>query len=209
MTVVAVQQQPPVRLSPQRPPFSCQPSRRPSLRVTIPRTEHFMPWLKGRLCDSPLVCFTRAPNFHAFHPIYPQSGIGPEVPSPSVLLNANAVRAYLDSVHGPHEVLPLPQSLQLAYLQSPLHQLVPSKLMIEISAQYMPRRDIRHHNIHKSLFTGTYVVHSSDPNTVLSPSTIPELHTQQSQPMATLKRQASQGSIIAPNNSLKVCLSGT
>jgi len=153
--------------------------------------------------------FHKSSQLPCFSPIYPQSGIGPEVPPPSVLLNADAVRAYLDSVHGPHEVLPLPQSPQQAYPQSPLHQLVPSKLVIEISSQHMLMRDIRHHNIQKSLFTGTYVVHSSDPITVPSPSTIPKLHTQQSQSMTTLKRQASQGSIVAPNDSLKVCLSGT
>jgi hypothetical protein len=67
MTAVAVQQQPPVRLSTQRLAFSCKSSCRPSLRVTIPGTDHFVPWLNGRLCDSPLVCFTRAPKSHAFH----------------------------------------------------------------------------------------------------------------------------------------------
>ena len=34
--------------------FSCQPSRRPSLYVTIPGTER---WLDGSVCYSPLVCF--------------------------------------------------------------------------------------------------------------------------------------------------------
>jgi hypothetical protein len=153
--------------------------------------------------------FHKSSQLPCFSPIFPQSGIGPEVPPPSVLLNANAIRAYLDSVHGPHEVLPLPQSPQVAYSQSPLHQFVPSKLVIEISAQHMPRRDIRYHNVQKSLFTGTYVIHSSDPNTVPSPSTMPKLHAQKSQSMATLKRQASQSNIITPNDSLKVCLSGS
>src|SRR6267142_845649 len=76
ITAVAVQQRPPVRLSTQRPPFS--PSRRPLLRVTIPGTEHFMPWLSGRLYDSPLVCFTRAPNSHAFHRYTPSQVLAPK-----------------------------------------------------------------------------------------------------------------------------------
>lgn len=38
--------------------ISRQPSRRPSLRVTIPGTEDFLPWLDGSVHDSPLVCFT-------------------------------------------------------------------------------------------------------------------------------------------------------
>ena len=78
ITAVAVQQQPPVRLSTQRPPFLSQPSHRPSLRVTIPGTEHFMPWLNRWLCDSPLVCFTRAPNSHAFHRYSPSQVLAPK-----------------------------------------------------------------------------------------------------------------------------------
>ena len=176
----------------------------PSLRVTIPKTERLTSWLNGRLCDSPLVCFTRVPKSIPFIDI-PQSGISPEVPLPSVLLRADAVRAYLDSVHGPHGVLPLPPSLQLTHTQFPLHQLVPPKLAIEISAQDMLKKDIRHHNNRKSLFMGTYAVYSSDPKTVLPPLTIFKLHTQRSQPMPTLKRQASQGSIVSSHDSLKVC----
>ena len=38
--------------------ISRQLSRRPSLRVTIPGTEDFLPWLDGSVHDSPLVCFT-------------------------------------------------------------------------------------------------------------------------------------------------------
>jgi hypothetical protein len=58
MTIVIVRQQLPESHLKQRPPLSCQSSRRrPSLRVTIPGTECFRHWLNGRLCDSPLVCF--------------------------------------------------------------------------------------------------------------------------------------------------------
>jgi hypothetical protein len=58
MTTVIVRQQLPESHLKQRPPLSCQSSRRrPSLRVTIPGTECFWHWLNGRLCDSPLVCF--------------------------------------------------------------------------------------------------------------------------------------------------------
>ncbi|SRR6266851_8678095 len=138
--------------------------------------------------------------------ICPQSGIGPDIPPPSVLLNANAVRAYLDSVQRPHDVLPRPQSPQLTYPQSPLQQLMPSKQVIEVSAERIPERDMRRHNNRKSLFAVTSTVRPSDPSTTLPPSTVPKLHTQQPQLMSSLKRQASHGSIVGSNDSFKVFL---
>jgi hypothetical protein len=137
--------------------------------------------------------------------ICPQSGIGPDIPPASVLLDANAVRAYLDSVHGPHDVLP-PQSPQLTYPQSPLQQLMPSKQVIEVSAERIPERDMRRHNNRKSLFAVTSTVRPSDPSTTLPPSTVLKLHTQRPQLMSALKRQASHGSIVGSNDSLKVFL---
>lgn len=60
MTTSSVRQQPPSERSTQKPPQSCQLSRRrPSLYVTIPDTERCRPWLDGELCDSPLVCIVK------------------------------------------------------------------------------------------------------------------------------------------------------
>ena len=150
-----------------------------------------------------------------------QSGIDQNVPPPSVLLNAAAIRAYLDSVHGPHNISSRPHSLQPAYPQSPelahpqppqpaspqspLQQLIPSKPVIEISAERTHERDKRHQNNRKSLFaiaskqlSGRY--------TTPPPSTPPKLHIQQSRPISALKRQASQDDIVTSNDSLKVFL---
>jgi len=146
-----------------------------------------------------------------------QSGIDQNVPPPSVLLNAAAIRAYLDSVHGPHNILSQPHSPQLAYPQSPelahpqppqpaspqspLQQLIPSKL----SAERTHERDKRHQNNRKSLFAMASKQLSGQ-YTTPPPSTPPKLHIQQSQPISALKRQASQDDTVTSNDSLKVFL---
>jgi len=172
--------------------FSCQPSRRPSLHVTIPGTERCLPWLDGSVCDSPL------------------SGINLDIPPPSVLLNASAIRAYLDSVHGPHNISSQPQSPELAHPQppqlvcpqSPLQKLIPSKLVIEISAERMHEGDTKRHNNRKSSFA-TASKELSDPYTTPSPSTLPKLHIQEPPPISALKRQASQDDFVTTNGRLK------
>ena len=200
-----------------------QPSRRPSLHVTIPGTEDFLPWLDGSVHDSPLVCFT---ELSAHIPVIDiptfQSGIDPDAPPPSVLLNASAIRAYLDSVHGPHNISSQPQSpqlayprspelahpqpFQLAYPQSPLEQLIPSKPVKEISAELiMHEGDMRRQNNRKSLFAMA-LEQLSDPYAVPQPSTLPKLHVQSPRSTSALKRQASQDDIVTPKDSLKVLL---
>jgi hypothetical protein len=63
MTTPSVREQPSPDHSTQKPSHSCQLSRRrPSLHVTIPDTERFIPWLDGHLCDSPLVCTVELPQ---------------------------------------------------------------------------------------------------------------------------------------------------
>ncbi|KAI0245675.1 hypothetical protein BJV78DRAFT_265030 [Lactifluus subvellereus] len=168
-----------------RPPLACHSSRqRPSLHVVIPGTEHFKAWLTGggRLCYSPL------------------SAIGTDAPYPSVLLNANHVRAYLDAMHGPHKIIPGPESLQLAYPQSPRQQFFPSKLVIEISAERMSSRHVAHHNAQKSPFScpsGSVVLF---PNPSMAPpSAASKLHIHQPQPMYPLKRKASQDTTAVSN----------
>jgi len=167
--------------STRRPSRPSQSSRQlPSLRVTIPGTGHFKPWLNGPLCDSPL------------------SITGIRISPPSVLLNADAIRAYLDRVHGPHHVLPRAVSPRPAY-QSPLLQLISSKVVIEISAERMPAIDIGNRGTRKSLFT---LVSAVQPDLTMAPvpSITHELHIQPSRPM---KREGSQESIIASYEPLK------
>jgi len=181
----------------ERPLFPSQPSRRPSLHVTIPGNE---PWLDGIIYKSP------AP------------GIDQNVPPASVLLNADAVRAYLDGVHGPHNISSQPRSPQLAHPQSPelahpqppqppspqspLQQLITSKPVIEISDERTHERDMRRRNNRKTLFAMASK-ELSDPYTTSPPSTLPELQIQQPQAISALKRQASQDVIDTSNDSLK------
>jgi len=180
---IFVRQQLPESHLKQRPALSCQSSRRrPSLRVTIPGTECFRHWLNGRRCDSPL------------------SGTDLDAPLPSVLLNADAVRAHLDSVHGPHNVFPRPESPRQVCSQSPPRKLIPSKLVIETSPERIPARDTGHQNSRKSLFTMVSAVQPSEPNMAPPPSTPPKLHIHQPRPIYPRKRRASQGS---SNDSLK------
>ncbi|KAH9964657.1 hypothetical protein BC827DRAFT_952523 [Russula dissimulans] len=128
-----------------------------------------------------------------------QSITGIHISPPSVLLNADAIRAYLDKVHGPHHILPRAVSPRQAH-QSPLLQLISSKVVIEISAERMPAIDIGHSGTRKSLFT---LVSAVQPDLTMAPvpSITPELHTQHSRPM---KREGSQESVIASHEPLKV-----
>ncbi|KAH9982050.1 hypothetical protein BGW80DRAFT_1453007 [Lactifluus volemus] len=166
-----VQGQLPVQHLRQKSPLALNPSRqRPSLHVVIPGADHFKPWLtSGLLCYSPL------------------SAIESDVPHPSILLNANDVRAYLNAIHGPHNVVPEPESLQLAYPQSLRQQLFPDKLVAEISAEQMSSRHMVHLSPRKSLF-------ASFPDSFIEPS---KMYIHQPRPMYALKRQASSNSFAA------------
>ena len=141
-----------------------------------------------------------------------------DIPPPSVLLNPSAIRAYLDSVHGPHNISSQPQSPQLVYLQyelahpqppqlvcpqSPLQKLIPSKPLIEISAERMHEGDTRRHNNRKSLFAMASK-ELSDPYTTPSPSTLPKMPIQEPRPISALKRKASQDDFATSNDCLKV-----
>lgn len=124
------------------------------------------------------------------------------VPLPSVFLNANAVRDYLDGVHGPHNVFPQHESSQKAYPQSP-RQLIPSELVIEIQTEPMPTGDMVHHDTRESrIMVASY----TDLNLAPPLSIPPKLYIHQPWPMHALKRQVSQGGIFAFTNSLKVFL---
>jgi hypothetical protein len=60
----AVRQQLPTEHTRQRSPLlfrPSHPSRRPSLHVVIPGSEHREPWLSRPICSSPLVCFSDMP----------------------------------------------------------------------------------------------------------------------------------------------------
>jgi hypothetical protein len=150
--------------------------------------------------------FHKASPRSRFPLIYPQSSIDPDVPPSSVLLNANAVRAYLDSVHGPHELVPQPPSPHLAYPQSPLQQLLQSKVMIEMSAEQMPGRDMSPHGHRKSLFVMASAARPFDPTTAPLSFTTHNSKVQQPQPKFYLKRQAGQDSTVAHGGLLKVSL---
>jgi len=110
---------------------------------------------------------------------------------PSVLLNADAVRAYLDSVRDPHLKLPQHEPPQEAYPQFPRRQLIPSKWVMEASAQRMS-------------VEAPIIVADVQSNMARSSSFTPRTHTNHPRPLYALKRRASRSSIVASNNSLKV-----
>ena len=126
-------------------------------------------------------------------------------PHPSVLLDANHVRAYLDAVHGPHKIVPGPESPQLAYPQSPRQQFFSPKLVIEISAERMPSRHVAHHNARNFPFSSPSGSVIPFPNPSLaSLSAASKLRIHQPRPVYPLKRQGSPDSIAVSNRFPKV-----
>lgn len=120
------------------------------------------------------------------------------IPLPSVLLNADAVRAYLDSVEDPRFDLPQDEPLQEAY---PRRQLTPFIWVMETPAQRMPVEDMKYYDTQE---TSLVVVADVQSNMARSRTSTPRTHTNQPRPLYALKRRASQSSIVASNNSLKV-----
>jgi hypothetical protein len=121
-----------------------------------------------------------------------------DIPLPSVLLNADAVRAYLDSVNDPHLELPQDELLQEAY---PQQQLTPSKWAMETSAQRMSVEDVKYYDTREASLV---VVTDVPSNTARSRTSTPRTHTNQPRPLYALKRRASQSGIVSSNNALKV-----
>ncbi|KAH9005811.1 hypothetical protein EDB86DRAFT_2876390 [Lactarius hatsudake] len=172
----AVRQQLPTEHTEQRSSLSFRPShRRPALQIAIPGSDHLEPWLNGPICSSPL------------------SGV--DVSSPSVLLNAHAVRDYLDLVHGPHPLLPGPASPRLCYPSPPLPP-SPSKLATDDPAEKMP---LTHHGawtILPTSFLSVSTKQNSEPRSGALrplPSTWPGSHIYQPRPIHASKRRASLG----------------
>ncbi|KAH9036600.1 hypothetical protein EDB85DRAFT_1939297 [Lactarius pseudohatsudake] len=166
----AVRQQLPTEHTEQRSSLSFRPShRRPALQIDIPGSDHHEPWLNGPICSSPL------------------SGV--DVSSPSVLLNAPAVREYLDLVHGPHPLLPGPASPRLCYPSPPLPP-SPSKLATDNPAEQMSLKYLTHHGARTILPT---IPSPRSGALRLLPSTWPGSHIYQPQPIHASKRRASLG----------------
>jgi hypothetical protein len=124
-----------------------------------------------------------------------------DIPPPSVLLNADAVRAYLDSVHGPHLESPQHEPHQGTCPQSPRQQLIPFKWVMETSAQRMSAEDMKYYDTREASLVILMEVQS---NMARSRSSTPRTHTNQSRPLYALKRRASQSGTVVSNNSLKV-----
>ena len=120
-----------------------------------------------------------------------------DIPPPSVLLNADAVRAYLDGVHGPHLELPQHEPPQEAYPQSPRQQLTPFKWLMETSAQQVSVEDMKYYDTREA----SLVIQS---NMARPPFSALRTRANQPRPLHALKRRASQSSSVASNNSLKV-----
>lgn len=124
-----------------------------------------------------------------------------DIPLPSVLLNADAVRAYLDSVHGPHFELPQHEPSQEACPQSPRQQLIPLKWVMATSARRVLVEDMKYYDTREASLV---IVTDVQSNLARSPSSTPRTHTNQPRPLYTLKRRASQSGTVASNNALKV-----
>jgi hypothetical protein len=122
-----------------------------------------------------------------------------DIPPPSVLLNADAVRAYLDSVDDPHLELPQDEPFQEAY---PRQQLTPSKWVMGTSAQRMSVEDVKYYDTREAPLVVVADVQSS---MARSRTSTPRTHTNRPRPLYNLKRRASQ-SIGASSNSLKVSI---
>lgn len=124
-----------------------------------------------------------------------------DIPLPSVLLDAHAVRAFLNSVNDPHLKLPQHEPRQKTYRQSPRQQLIPYKRVMETSSQRMSVGDAKYYDTREvSLVIVTDVLSTM----VHSRSSTARTHTNQHRPLYALKRRASQSCIAASNNSLKV-----
>ncbi len=121
-----------------------------------------------------------------------------DIPSPSVLLNADAVRAYLDSVHGPHLELPQDEIPQDAYQRQ---QLTPSKWVMKTSAQRMLVEAMKYHDTREASLA---IIADIQSNMARSRTSSPRTHTNRPRPLYALKRRASQSGIVASNDSLKV-----
>ena len=126
-----------------------------------------------------------------------------DISLPSVLLNADAVRAYLDSVHGPHLELPQHEPHQETCPQSPRQQLIPFKWVMETSAQRMSVEDMKYYDTREASFVIVTDVQSNMAR-ARSRSSTPRTHTNQPRPLYPLKRRASQSGTVASNNPLKV-----
>jgi hypothetical protein len=184
----AVRQQLSTEPTRQRSPLSSHASpRRSSLRIVIPGTSYQEPWLGGPLFSSPL------------------SGSGTDAPSPSVLLNAHAVRAHLDLVHGPHPVPPEPVSP----LAPPQSSSPPSKLVTDNRAERMSPKHLTHHEA-RTIFPSPFPLvstkhHSGSKSVAMAflPSTWPGFHVHQPQPIYPSKRRASLGILAAVRGSSK------
>ena len=124
-----------------------------------------------------------------------------DIPLPSVLLDAHAVRAYLDSVHDPHLKLPQYESRQKTFRKSPRQQLIPSKRVMETSAQLLSMGDAKYYDTQE---VSLAIVTDVQPTMVHSRSSTPRTHTTQHRPLCPLKRRASQSCIVASHNLLKV-----
>lgn len=179
LSTVDVRQQLPTGHTEQRPSLSTRPShRRPALQVVIPGSDHHEPWLNGPICSSPL------------------SGV--DVSSPSVLLNAHAVREYLDLVHGPHPLLPGSASPRLCYPSPPLPP-SPCKLATDNPAEQISLKYLTHQGARTILptsFLSVSMKQNSEPRSGalrLLPSTWPGSHIYQPQPIHASKRRASLG----------------
>ncbi|KAI9437025.1 hypothetical protein H4582DRAFT_1961383 [Lactarius indigo] len=188
----AVRQQLSTEHTKQRSPLSFCPShRRPALQIVIPGSDRHEPWLDRPICSSPL------------------SGVG--VSSPSVLLNAHAVREYLDLVHGPHPLLPGPASPRLCYPSPPLPP-SPSKLATDNPAVQMSPKYLIHHGaltVLPTSFLSVSTKQNSEPRSGTLrplPSTWPSPHIYQPQPIHASKRRASLGIIAAFGGTSKVFL---
>jgi hypothetical protein len=123
-----------------------------------------------------------------------------DIPLPSVLLNADAVRGYLDSVRDPHLELLQHEPPKKSY---PRQQLIPFKWVMETSTQRTSVEDMKYYDTRE---TSLVIVADVQSNMPRSRSSTPRTHTNQPQPqpLYALKRRASQSSIVASNHSLKV-----
>lgn len=124
-----------------------------------------------------------------------------DIPLPSVLLNAEAVRTSLDSVHDPQLELPQHEPPREAYPRSPRQQLIPFKRVMETSAQRMSVESMKCYDTREASLGTVADVKS---NMALSHSSTPGTLTNQPRPVYVLKRRASQSSTVAFNNSSKV-----
>ncbi|KAH9028822.1 hypothetical protein EDB83DRAFT_2422222 [Lactarius deliciosus] len=179
LSIVDVRQQLPTEHTEQGSSLSFRPlHRRPALQIVIPGSDHHEPWLNGPICSSPL------------------SGV--DVSSPSVLLDAHAVREYLDLIHGPHPLLHGPASPRLCYPSPPLPP-SPSKLATDNPAEQMPLKYLTHHGawtILPTSFLSVSTKQNSEPRSGALrplPSTWPGSHIYQPQPIHASKRRASLG----------------